>query len=174
MSTTPSKPDEAASTSAKPPAGEAAAADSVSSPGPRGEANPDPRGQASAEAKAEPSDDPAEIKRDIDRTRDELGETAEALAQKVDVPARFKEKVHETTDTVQAKAEQVKHEAQAKAQQALNKLPPPARERVEQLSTTARQRPLPTAVLATAVLALVVGVALGRLWHRSRGAKRAS
>jgi hypothetical protein len=47
---------------------------------------------------------------DIERTREQLGDTVEALAHKVDVPARVKE-------TVQVKTEEVKQQAQAKAEE---------------------------------------------------------
>src|ERR1700712_6102110 len=58
-----------------------------------------------------------EIRKDIERTRAQLGHTVEALAHKVDVPARVKDKVHETKETVQVKAEEVKQQAQAKAEE---------------------------------------------------------
>jgi predicted transcriptional regulator len=120
-----------------------------------------------------------EIRQDIERTREQLGDTVEALAYKADVPARLKDKVHDTKETVQVKAEEVTHQLledtgalQARAgevarqvdhliHQALSKLPPPVAARVEPLIATARQRPLPAA--AVAVLALLV---LRRLFRR--------
>ncbi len=47
-----------------------------------------------------------EIQADIEKTRDELGQTVSALAAKVDVKARAEEKVAETKDriTTQARA----------------------------------------------------------------------
>lgn len=41
---------------------------------------------------------PEEIEAEIERTREELGETVEALAAKTDVKARAKEKVDETKE----------------------------------------------------------------------------
>ncbi len=41
---------------------------------------------------------PAEIRADIEQTREELGETVEALAAKTDVKARAQDKVHEATE----------------------------------------------------------------------------
>lgn len=119
-----------------------------------------------------------ELRQDIERTREQLGDTVEALAHKVDVPARVKEKVH---DTVQATSEEVKQQVyegtealQATAgelalqverliHQALEKLPPPVAARIEPLIVTARQRPLPTAAIAVGVL-----LVLRRLLRRNR------
>ncbi|MDQ4010144.1 MAG: DUF3618 domain-containing protein [Actinomycetota bacterium] len=111
-----------------------------------------------------------EIRQNIERTREQLGDTVEALAHKADVPARVKDKVHDTKETAQVKAEEVIQQVlegteplQAKAgemalqaqrliHQALEKLPPPVAERIEPLIATARQRPLPAAAVAVAVL----------------------
>ena len=47
-----------------------------------------------------------EIRQDIERTREQLGDTVEALAHKADVPARVKDKVHDTQQSVQVEAEE--------------------------------------------------------------------
>jgi len=130
-----------------------------------------------------------EIRQDIERTREQLGDTVEALAHKVDVPARVKE-------TVQVKTEEVKQQAQAKAEevtqqvlegaealhtkaaevaqhadhltdQALGKLPPPVAARIEPLIDTVKQRPLPAVAMAVGVL-LVLRLVLRRLLGRNR------
>ena len=54
----------------------------------------------------EHSDDPDEIRAQIEETRHELGETVEALAAKADVKAQVKEKVETTKETVQQQARQ--------------------------------------------------------------------
>ena len=46
---------------------------------------------------------PEQIEADIDKTREELGDTVEALAAKTDVKARAKEKVTETKETLSEK-----------------------------------------------------------------------
>jgi hypothetical protein len=126
-----------------------------------------------------------EIRQDIERTRERLGDTVEALAHKVDVPARVKE-------TVQIKTEEIKQQAQAKAEevtqhvlegtealqtkagevaqqaehvidQALDKLPPPVAARIEPLMAAAKQRPLPAVAVAVGVL-----LVLRRLLRRKR------
>jgi hypothetical protein len=129
------------------------------------------------------------IRQDIERTREQLGDTVEALAHKVDVPARVKEtvqvKTEEITQQAQAKAEEVTQQVlqgtatlQTKAtevvqhaehviDQALEKLPPPVAARIEPLMVAAKQRPLPAVVVAVGVL-LVLRLVLRRLLRRNR------
>jgi len=45
------------------------------------------------------SGDPAEIRRQIERTRERLGETADAIRYKMDVPSRFRERFGEAATT---------------------------------------------------------------------------
>jgi ElaB/YqjD/DUF883 family membrane-anchored ribosome-binding protein len=68
---------------------------------------------------------PDELRRDIERTRSELGETVDALAQKADVKAQ-----------VSAKADDVKAQVSTKA---------------DELARTAEQRPIPAIGVALAV-----------------------
>jgi Protein of unknown function (DUF3618) len=121
------------------------------------------------------SESQSEIERDIEQTRAQLGQTVEELAQKADVPARVKHAVRETSETVQARASEVKDHAQAAAakatttvtakgqelgHQVAEKLPPQVRERVdhgvERATTVARQRPVPTAAVVTSAVLLIV------------------
>jgi hypothetical protein len=126
-----------------------------------------------------------EIRQDIERTREQLGDTVEALAHKVNVPARVKETVHvkaeevkqqaqakaeevtqhvlEGTGAVQAKVAEVSQDAEQLIDQGLDKLPPPVAARIEPLMAALRQRPL----LAAAVAVGVVWV-LRRLLRRNR------
>lgn len=119
--------------------------------------------QPAARADAAPPTEPAEIERDIERTRAQLVDTIDALASKANVSARTKEKAHETAETVQAKTEQLTGQAKNVTDQALAKLPPPAREKVEQAATTARRKPIPTVAAAVALLLL-----LRRLFRRGK------
>ena len=66
------------------------------------------------------TDDPDELRRQIEETREELGETVAALSDKADVKAQasakadeVKEKVHEATDAAKAKAGSLTEEAKA-------------------------------------------------------------
>jgi ElaB/YqjD/DUF883 family membrane-anchored ribosome-binding protein len=77
---------------------------------------------------------PEEIRAEIERTREELGDTAAAVAQKADVKAQAKARVDDT------KASQV----------------------VGQAATTARENPLPVAAGAAFVAGFLLGRFFGR------------
>lgn len=51
-------------------------------------------------------DDPEELRHEIERTREELGDTVEALAQKIDVKARVQDRVADIRQRAQASAAQ--------------------------------------------------------------------
>jgi hypothetical protein len=52
-----------------------------------------------------------DIEADIERTRDELGQTVQALSDKLDVKERTKEKAAETKQRVVDKADTIRHTA---------------------------------------------------------------
>jgi hypothetical protein len=62
-----------------------------------------------------PPDDPQALAREIERTREELGETVEALAAKADVKARARGKAAELSGRLQGRARQVKEQVTARA-----------------------------------------------------------
>jgi ElaB/YqjD/DUF883 family membrane-anchored ribosome-binding protein len=84
-------------------------------------------------------DDQQELEKEIEQTRERLGETVEALAAKVDVKARAQEKLGQL-------ANQAKQQAGQAGQQI-------------------RKRPIPAAATAGAIGALVL-FALIRRWMR--------
>jgi hypothetical protein len=51
-------------------------------------------------------DNPEELRHEIERTREELGDTVEALAHKVDVKARVQQRVADVRQRAQASAAQ--------------------------------------------------------------------
>jgi hypothetical protein len=53
----------------------------------------------------------AEVREDIERTRQQLGETAEALAAKADVRARARQKASQVKEQATARASQVRDQA---------------------------------------------------------------
>lgn len=66
------------------------------------------------------TDDPEELRRQIEQTREELGETVSALSDKADVKAQasakadeVKDKVHHATEEARAKAGSLAEEAKA-------------------------------------------------------------
>ncbi|HEX4307547.1 MAG TPA: DUF3618 domain-containing protein [Solirubrobacterales bacterium] len=64
-----------------------------------------------AAPKTDEEKSPAEIRAEIDRTREELGDTVEALAEKTDVKAQAKAKVEDVKAQAKAKVEDVKDAA---------------------------------------------------------------
>lgn len=98
---------------------------------------------------------PEEIQRDIDRTRDELGDTVAAMAQKADVKAQAKGKVTEVKQSVQDK----KDELTGKAREAT---PESASAGAHQAASTAKENPVPLAVGGAFAAGLVLGWLVGR------------
>jgi hypothetical protein len=88
---------------------------------------------------------PEEIRRDIEETRGELGDTVEALAAKADVKAQAKDKVDDVKGQAKEKVGDVK--------QKVSDVTP------ETVASTARRNPMPIAIGG----ALVAGFVLGRL-----------
>jgi ElaB/YqjD/DUF883 family membrane-anchored ribosome-binding protein len=121
----------------------------------------------SPEARTAATDDPEEIRREIEETREELGDTVEALSEKADVEGQISEKVEERKQALRAKQAQLKEKVTGARQQASEATPEDVKQKASQAGTVvseqARQRPIPTIVGA-----LVVGLLLGRLL-RKRG-----
>ena len=103
---------------------------------------------------------PEEIRREIEETRQELGDTAAALAAKTDVKARAKEKVEGVKQTIAEKKESLSSSANGEGD------PSAARARANQvltqLKTKAQENPIATAAIA----AFVGGLLFGRLTSR--------
>jgi ElaB/YqjD/DUF883 family membrane-anchored ribosome-binding protein len=107
---------------------------------------------------------PEDIRREIEETRQDLGDTAAALAAKTDVKARAKEKVDGVKQTIAEKKESFSSSSGdgagdgggASAAQAR------ASDAVGQIKTKAQQNPIPTAAIA----AFVGGFLFGRLTSR--------
>jgi ElaB/YqjD/DUF883 family membrane-anchored ribosome-binding protein len=93
-----------------------------------------------------PSTDPDEIRREIEETRAELGETVEALAAKADVKTRVKEKQHELAEKIGEVRENF-----------TSATPEKGRETFRSAAEGVRNRPLPVVFLAGLVLGWVLG-----------------
>jgi F0F1-type ATP synthase membrane subunit b/b' len=98
---------------------------------------------------------PEEIRRDIDQTREELGDTVEALAHKTDVKAQARERV----DTIKQTAQQKREDFISKARAAT---PDSAAGGARQVTETAQRNPLPFAIGG----ALLAGFVIGRITSR--------
>ena len=94
--------------------------------------------------------DPEQLQRNIERTREELGDTVGALAEKADVKAQAKERIDQAKASVAEKKEQLL----GKARQAS---PDSAASAASQASETARQNPLPLAAAAAFTFGFLAG-----------------
>ncbi|MEU1993693.1 DUF3618 domain-containing protein [Nocardia gamkensis] len=114
----------------------------------------------------QPTDEVAALRRDRDEARAELGRTVEELGHKLDVPARSKEKAHEAVEATQHVASEAALAVADKAQQAragaadlahrvAAAAPEPVAARGRQAGGALRAHPIPSA-LGAAVIAAVV------------------
>jgi ElaB/YqjD/DUF883 family membrane-anchored ribosome-binding protein len=99
--------------------------------------------------------DPEQIQREIEETRERLGDTVEALAQKADVKAQAKEKIAETRATVSHKTRQLCGKAQEAS-------PDSAATATAQALQQAKDNPVPVAAMG----AFAIGFLAGRLTKR--------
>lgn len=123
---------------------------------------------------------PEEIRKDIEKTREELGDTAAAVADKADVKKQARSKVEETKGKVKAKVEEAKGKAKAKSEQAKTKAQEAApdsagagahqaqhfavsgAQQAQQAQQFARDNPVSLAIAG----AFIAGLALGKLLSR--------
>lgn len=90
--------------------------------------------------------EPVQVEREIEATREELGETVAALASKADVKAQ-----------VQEKKQEVKARAQGMLGKAADASPDGVASTARQASARARRNPLPFAVAGAFALGLLLG-----------------
>ena len=101
------------------------------------------------------TEDTAQMRAEIEETREDLGETVAALAEKTDVKARAKEKLGGVRDSVAAKRTEVTDRARETT-------PDGASSALSTLRAQAERNPLVTAAAA----ALIGGFLVGRLTKR--------
>jgi predicted Zn-dependent protease len=99
--------------------------------------------------------EPEEIQKEIEATREQMGETIEALAAKADVKARAREKVADVKESVSARTDEALHRVRETS-------PDSAVSAAGELSGKARQNPVPLAAAG----AFAVGFLAGRISHR--------
>lgn len=97
-------------------------------------------------------DDEQELRQDIERTREQLGETVEQLAAKADVKARTR-----------AKAADLAGQVKGKTAPAWEAAPEPLRRTLSKGASAANQRRVP---LAAAAASLVAAYLAFRWWRR--------
>ena len=98
---------------------------------------------------------PEELHREIEQTREELGDTVQALAEKTDVKAQARDRIAAVKETAQEK----KDEFVSKAKQVT---PDSAGAGAQQVASRIQQRPVPFTVGGAFAAGLLVGWLLGR------------
>lgn len=93
---------------------------------------------------------PEQIRRDIEETREQLGDTVEALAEKTDVKAQAKRQAEALKDTAKQKRDEVTAKAKAAT-------PESANAGAQQVMGAAKQNPLPVAMAGAFVMGLLLG-----------------
>ena len=101
------------------------------------------------------TDDPQQLRADIERTREDLGDTVAALAEKTDVKARARDKVAEVRQNVNQRRTELVGRARESS-------PDGATSAATQVRAKAQENPIPTAAIA----AFVGGFLLGRITAR--------
>ena len=93
---------------------------------------------------------PEEIRADIAKTREEVGDTVEALTAKTDVKAQARERVEEVKGNLRAKADQAKAKAQSST-------PESAQQGGQQVVTKVRENPAPLVLGGAVLVAFLIG-----------------
>jgi ElaB/YqjD/DUF883 family membrane-anchored ribosome-binding protein len=105
-------------------------------------------GQTPEGGQAPQGQTPEELRRDIEQTRAELGDTVDALSQKADVKGQIQQKVEERKAALRGRQEELK----AKATQARGRVsgatPEDAKRTAAQVARTAEERPVPAIAVA--------------------------
>ena len=108
------------------------------------------------------SSDPAEIRREIEATREELGDTVAALAAKADIKSQAKQKLQETKATLMGKRDAAmgkRNELMGKAKQAS---PQTASTAATSVTQKARENPVPTAAAGAFAFGFLAGWVMRR------------
>jgi ElaB/YqjD/DUF883 family membrane-anchored ribosome-binding protein len=101
------------------------------------------------------SADPENIRRDIEATREELGDTVAALAAKTDVKAQARQRIDETKAAVSGKKEELLGRAKEAS-------PESASAAAMTVTSKARQNPVPTVAAGAFAFGFVAGWLLRR------------
>jgi ElaB/YqjD/DUF883 family membrane-anchored ribosome-binding protein len=109
---------------------------------------------------------PEQIRAEIERTQQELGDTVEALAHKTDVKAQASARIdaakESIQDTVQGARESIAHTADEVVGKVKQATPESAGAGAHQVSSTAQDKPLPFAAAGGFAAGVLVGWLIGR------------
>jgi hypothetical protein len=109
------------------------------------------------------SDEQAGLKQEIERTREQLGETVEALAAKADVKAQARAKAAHVTGRLRSRTAQARQQAAGAAKRLSTVTPDPVRRVAVKTAATGRDRRVQ---LVTAAGAVVLVWLLIARWRR--------
>lgn len=132
--------------------------------------NPEPPDSVAAEheqgsGESRPSDEnrsPEEIRADIERTREDLGDTAAALAEKADVKGQAKAKVEDVKHVLESKKDEATARAKDMGRKAREAAPESVGEGAHSAMTHAQENPVPVGLVAAFLGGLMVGWILAR------------
>jgi len=110
-----------------------------------------------------PSNDPEQLREEIRKTREELGETVEALAYKADLKARAQHRVDERKEQLRQRRQMAKAKATGIGERVRQTSPDEAQDAVKRAQAGVKEHPVPTAAGG-----LVIGLVIGRLIGRRR------
>jgi ElaB/YqjD/DUF883 family membrane-anchored ribosome-binding protein len=113
------------------------------------------------EAPAQGEQSPEELRREIEQTRSELGDTVEALSHKADVKAQVSQKVEERKAALRGRQEELKAKAGQARERMSGATPEDAKRTAARVAQTAEEKPFPAIGVAFGV-----GVLLGWLIKR--------
>jgi hypothetical protein len=99
---------------------------------------------------------PDQIREEIEKTREELGDTVAAVAAKTDVKAQAQAKVDDVKAQASAKADETKAKAKELGDKAKAAAPESPAEGVQQAQALAKQNPKPFAIAAALIAALLL------------------
>jgi ElaB/YqjD/DUF883 family membrane-anchored ribosome-binding protein len=128
----------------------------------------EPRDTAPGGGEPSAETDPKELRRDIEQTRAELGDTVEALSQKADFKAQISKRVEERTAGLRARRAELRQrqdDLKAKVSDARGRAseatPEDAKRTASRVAKTAEERPFP-AIGAGFGAGLLLGWLIGR------------
>ena len=120
---------------------------------------------AGAAPEGEPQS-PEQIRDEIERTQQELGDTVEALAHKTDVKAQASARIDAAKESIQGTVHGARESVSGTKDELLGKVkqatPESAGAGAQQMSATVQEKPLPFAAGAAFAGGLLVGWLIGR------------
>lgn len=109
---------------------------------------------------------PEQIRAEIERTQQELGDTVEALAEKTDVKAQASARIDAAKETIQETVHETRESVSDTADEFVSKVkqvtPESASAGAQQISAAVQDKPLPFATAGAFVAGVLLGWMIGR------------